>query len=256
MRTRATLYAVLALLVIWQLGSFWVTGVTGSDALPGPVEVIQALFAEIGGELPQHILLSGYRVLFGIGIAVAAALPLGLAMGQVPRLNRVVSPLIYLTYPIPKIVFLPVIFLFLGIYERPKIFLIALILFFQVLVVVRDAANAVRPELILSVRSLGARRRHLLRYVYLPATLPAILTSVRVSIGTAIAVLFLAEQFGTGGLGYYILNRWGLGDYEQMYAGVLATSILGFAFYSILEWVERRVAPWTYLPSGVGGRPA
>jgi hypothetical protein len=88
-----------------------------------------------------------------------------------------------------------------------KIVIIFLILFFQILVLVRDQAAALRPELNpKSVRSLGAGRRALFRFVYLPASLPAILTGVRQSIGTAVAVLYVAELFATRyGLGYYIL---------------------------------------------------
>ena len=115
------------------------------------------------------------------------------------------SPFIYLTYPIPKVVLVPVVLLFLGIGDLAKIVIIFLILFFQILVLVRDQAAALRPELIQSVRSLGAGRRALFRFVYLPASLPAILTGVRQSIGTAVAVLYVAELFATQrGLGYYI----------------------------------------------------
>jgi NitT/TauT family transport system permease protein len=112
-------------------------------------------------------------------------------------------------------------------------------------VVVRDAAGGIRPELVLSVRSLGARRRQLYRYVYLPACLPAILTALRVSTGTAIAVLFFAESFATReGLGYYIIDTWASLSYTRMYAGVLAMSLLGLALYIGLDWLESRLCRW------------
>jgi ABC-type nitrate/sulfonate/bicarbonate transport system permease component len=102
-------------------------------------------------------------------------------------------------------VLVPVVLLFLGVGDLAKIVIIFLILFFQILVLVRDQAAGLRPELIQSVRSLGAGRRALFRFVYLPASLPAILTGVRQSIGTAVAVLYVAELFATQrGLGYYI----------------------------------------------------
>ena len=146
----------------------------------------------------------------------------GLILGQSPSLNRFFSPIVYITYPIPKIVFLPVILLLFGIGDTSKIFIIFIILFFQILVVVRDQAAALRPELIYSVRSLGAGRRALFRFVYLPATVPAALTALRVSIGTAVAVLFFAESFATtSGLGYYIISdSWQRLAYPEMYAGV------------------------------------
>ena len=102
---------------------------------------------------------------------------------------------------------------------------------------------ALRPELLYSVRSLGAGRRALFRFVYLPATLPAALTALRVSIGTAIAVLFFAESFATtSGLGYYIIvESWGRLAYPEMYAGVMAMSLLGLLLYLIVDRLERRL---------------
>ena len=124
-------------------------------------------------------------------LSVALAAPAGLVLGQSKRLNDFFSPVIYLLYPIPKVVLVPVVLLFLGITDISKIVIIFLILFFQILVLVRDQAAAIRPELIYSVRSLGAGRRGLFRFVYLPASLPAILTALRQSIGTAVAVFIL-----------------------------------------------------------------
>jgi NitT/TauT family transport system permease protein len=164
-------------------------------------------------------------------------------------LNAIVSPVIYVLYPIPKIVFLPIILLLLGIGDIPKVFIIFLILFFQILVLVRDSALSIEPKMLLSVRSLGAGRRALYRYVYLPASLPAILTALRQSVGTAVAVLYIAELFATQrGLGYYIyLNGNTLFNYPAMYAGIVAMSLLGLGMYFSVDWLERRICPWKYL---------
>jgi ABC-type nitrate/sulfonate/bicarbonate transport system permease component len=175
--------------------------------------------------------------------------PVGLILGQSQRLNRIFSPVVYIVYPIPKIVFLPIILLFLGIGNASKVFIIFLILFFQVLVVVRDQASTLRPELIYSVRSLGAGRRALFRFVYVPATIPAALTALRISVGTAIAVLFFAESFATtSGLGYYIIvESWGRLAYPEMYAGVVAMSVLGLLLYFLIDRLERWLAPWMFV---------
>lgn len=244
MGRRSVLAAVVALLVLWQAAALLVN----QAILPGPVAVAAIVPRELGRGLAWHTAVSAYRVLAGILLATLTAAPLGLVAGQSKRLDRVLSPAVYLTYPVPKIVFLPLAMLFLGIGDLSKIFLIWLILFFQVLVVVRDASQAVRAETIYSVRSLGARRRHLLRYVYLPACLPAILTALRVSTGTAIAVLFFAESFATqAGLGYYIIvETWGRLAYPEMYAGVLAMSALGMSLYLALDRLEQRLCAWVH----------
>ena len=146
----------------------------------------------------------------------------------------------------PKVVFVPIVLLFFGLGDTPKIVIIFLILFFQVLVLVRDQAAALRPELIQSVRSLGAGRRALFRFVYVPASLPAILTALRQSVGTAVAVLYVAELYATQkGLGYYIyLNGSTLLNYPAMYAGIVAMSFLGLGLYFSVDWLEKRLCPW------------
>jgi NitT/TauT family transport system permease protein len=241
MSRRATLLALLLLLGLWAAGALAVH----SPILPDPWSVAVAFVGELPRGLAWHTLISAWRVMASIVLAVVLAAPLGLALGQMKKLDRLVAPLVYLTYPIPKIVLLPIVLLFLGLGDLSKIFIITLILFYQVLVVVRDAAGGIRPELVLSVRSLGARRRQIYRYVYLPACLPAILTALRVSTGTAIAVLFFAESFATReGLGYYIIDTWASLSYTRMYAGVLAMSLLGLALYIGLDWIESRLCAW------------
>jgi NitT/TauT family transport system permease protein len=208
--------------------------------MPSPVIVLPLFFQSIFDELGLHFLASTGRVLAAIGVAVVTAVPVGLGLGQTPRLDRIFAPLIAIVYPIPKIVFLPVIYVLMGITDISKIFLIAVIIFFQILVVVRDEAANLHPELILSVRSLGAGRRALFRYVYFPASLPAVLTALRVSVGTAIAVLFIAEQsLTTCGLGYYIVvETYQVLRYPEMYTGILAMSLLGLVLYFVIYNLE------------------
>ena len=242
MRKRDLLYATVGLLSLWQLAAMLIS----RPVLPAPWDVLRAFILALPQELGRHTLVSAWRVIASIALAIGFAVPIGLGLGLSPTANRLAAPIIYLLYPIPKIVFLPVILLLLGIGNVSKIFVISLILFFQILVVVRDEAASLRPELISSVRSLGAGRRALFRYVYLPACLPAVLTSLRVSVGTAIAVLFFAESFATtSGLGYYIIiESWGRLAYDEMYAGVVAMSLLGLALYFAVDRLQRRMCPW------------
>lgn len=231
-------------LVFWEVLSLLIN----RPIMPPPTVVLPVFVELLPGELGRHLLASTGRVLAAILLATIAATPIGLGLGQMRQLDRIFSPLIAIVYPIPKIVLLPVIYVLMGITNWSKIFLIALILFFQILVVVRDQAANLRPELIFSVRSLGAGRRALFRYVYLPASLPAVLTALRVSVGTAIAVLFIAEQSLTQyGLGYYIVIRtYQVLRYPQMYAGILAMSLLGLVLYFVLDALERRATPHLY----------
>jgi NitT/TauT family transport system permease protein len=199
-------------------------------------------------ELSKHFIVSALRVIISIIIAIALAVPAGLAMGQMPKVNRIFSPLVYIVYPIPKIVFLPIILLFFGATDLSKVLTIVLILFFQILVPVRDDAASLRPELLNSVKSLGAGRRALFRFVYLPASLPAVLTALRLSVGTAVAVLYITETTATLlGLGYYIyFNYSTLFDYAATYAGAVSMGVLGLVLYFLIDWLERKLCPWKF----------
>ena len=198
------------------------------------------------GEIGLHFAVSAYRVLTAMFLAVVIAVPIGVGLGQIRALNEMLSPLIAIVHPIPKIVFLPIILVLMGSGDGSKIFLITLILFFQILVMVRDEAAGLRQELLLSVRSIGAGRRALFRYVYLPASIPAVLTALRVSVGTAIAVLFITETYASRtGLGYYIVVRtWQALRYREMYAGILAMGLLGLGLYFAVDALERRTSRW------------
>jgi NitT/TauT family transport system permease protein len=244
MKRRDILLAVLIILIIWQVISM----VVNQAILPSPVNVAVVFVSELMNGLINHFVVSLWRVLASMVLAIILAVPLGLMLGQSNKLNTMFSPFIYLIYPIPKVVLVPIVLLFLGIGDLPKITIIFLILFFQILVLVRDQAAGLRPELIQSVRSLGAGRRALFRFVYLPASLPAILTALRQSVGTAVAVLYVAELFATQqGLGYYIyLNGSTLFDYPAMYAGVVAMSLLGLGLYFSIDWLEKQLTPWQF----------
>ena len=243
MSRRNLLFALCVLLVIWQAGAMLMS----QPILPTPLAVGVALVDElIRGELPRHFLASLWRVVASTVLAILIASPLGIILGQSNRLNGIFSPYIYILYPIPKVVLVPIVLLLFGVGNVSKIFLIFLVLFFQILVLVRDQAQGIRPELIESVRSLGAGRRALFRYVYFPASLPAILTALRQTVGTTFAVLYIAELFATQwGLGYYIyFNGSTLFDYPAMYAGIVLMSLMGLGLYFGVEGLARRLTPW------------
>lgn len=245
MKRRDGLLAALALLLAWQTLAM----VVNLPILPAPLKVLSVFVRELQNGLLSHFMYSLWRVFAGMALSVLIAAPVGLAIGGSKKLNRLFSPLIYLLYPIPKVVFVPVVILFLGIGDTAKIAIMFLILFFQIVVLVRDQAAGLAPQLIQSLQSLGAGRRALFRFVYLPASLPAILTALRQSIGTAVAVLYITELSATKyGLGYYIYyNGSTLLDYPAMYAGVVAMSLLGLGMYFSVDLMERKWCRWKFV---------
>ncbi|WDP89057.1 MAG: ABC transporter permease subunit [Desulfobacter sp.] len=241
----SALMGLAMLLLLWWMGAL----VVNRPILPSPFTVVPLFFSAITGELGLHFMASAARVLAAVTLATLFAAPAGLALGQIPALDRIAGPFIAIVYPIPKIIFLPVIYVLMGITDLSKVTLIAMIIFFQILVVVRDEAAGLKKELILSVKSLGAGQRALFRYVYLPASIPAVLTALRISTGTAIAVLFIAEQSLTEyGLGYYIVvETYQVLMYKEMYTGIMAMGVLGAALYFAIYAIELKVNKHLYV---------
>jgi len=240
-KTGPYVLALAFLLVFWQGAALMLR----TEALPGPLSVLVSFIKLMSGPLTNHFFISTYRVLASLVLALVTAVPVGIAMGRIKRVDRLASPLVYLTYPVPKIAFLPLVLLVFGIGDGSKIFLIAFILFFQILVTTRDAAREIPREHILSMRSLGANRTQKAVHLVLPAVLPNILTSLRIAIGTAIAVLFFVESFATNyGLGFFILDSWSRLDYSAMYAGIVGMGLLGVALYEGVEVLDRTLCRW------------
>ena len=145
---------------------------------------------EMGDELGAHLLVSTARVIVSLLAALLPAVLLGMVLGRVESLDRYAAPLIYLTYPVPKIIFLPVVITLLGLGNLSKIFLISIIVFFQILVTTRDAARQVNKGMVDSVISLGAESCKFTATLSILPALPKILTSLRISLDRHCRSLF------------------------------------------------------------------
>lgn len=235
--------AVSLLLLIW----FILSQLVALPFLPSPVKVaIETVEQTLSGRLPIHFLVSSYRVFSAVGSSLLLALPLGILAGRSQRASRIISPVATVLYPIPKVALLPIILLFFGLGDLSKIILMSLVITFQLFFVIRDAAASIDRKYVDSARSLGATRYDILVHVTIPAVLPSMFTSLRVSSGTAAAILFLSETFAsTTGLGWYIMDAWSRLDYLQMYAGITALSLLGILLFSLFALGERSLCPWT-----------
>jgi len=237
--------------VVFVIGLLWKAAAVamGGVILPHPEESLRVFFFAMTTKLFwEHFFVSAYRAVSGMALAWGIAFPLGLIMGNMPQVDRLMAPFIFLTYPIPKIVLLPVFLLLLGLGDAAKIAMIALILGYQILVTTRDGVKAVHPKYFDSVRSLGGTRMDVFREVLLPAALPHGFTALRLGTGVSVAVLFFVESFATSrGLGYMIMDAWGAMDYLTMFTGILGMSLMGAVLYEIANLLERRACKWMFL---------
>ena len=237
-------YAVTIILIYaaWYVVSL----LLGSNILPDPFLVLRQGIREIGEPIFWgHVQASAFRILAGLFFGFVFAVPLGLSLGSNEHLDRLFAPLIYLGYPVPKIVLMPIIFVLFGLGDTGKIVLITLIIFFQLLITTRDSAKKISAEVIYSLKSLGGNRWHFYRHVVWPVSLPGIFTSLRIGTGTAVAVLFFVESIATRrGLGFYIIDAWGRADYPTMFVGIIALSCIGIILYETFDLLERRLCKW------------
>lgn len=251
------LLSILVLLILWQLLSS-VASLTlpslQARMLPGPIGASWALWTHIS-DIGLHFIGTSYRLLLSIAISIVTAVPLGLAIGHEHRLRRWLTPPIYIAYPIPKVVFWPIIFFMLGTTATiSKIFFIVLVVFFQLLVSVRDAAANLPRDYILSAMAAGVGRAGIYRHVILPGSLPAVFSGLRVSLGLGIFAVYLAETVvgGSGrspyaGLGVYINSSFSVLNFEKVFAGIMAIALLGLVLYLIIELLEFWLCRWKHL---------
>ena len=231
--------------VVFIVAGWWLTALAvNSPALPAPPEAFSVFAANIA-TLAPYFGISALRVVAALAIGTVLAVPVAHLCARSRVLDPLFAPVLYLLYPIPKVVLLPILLVLLGLGGAPKIVLVALTVFFQVLVSVRDAVRSVPESSVLAIRSLGGSRLDEYRHVAIPATLPAVFTSLRIGVGTAIAVLFIAEAMaGSTGLGYFIMQSWSMVDYPRMFAGIIALAVLGLVLYAVFDLVERRLTRW------------
>ncbi len=233
-------FAVAFVLVGWHITAL----LLATPALPTPAQTI-SVFAKFAPALLPDFLTSLGRLAASLAIGVALGAPVGLLLGRSRVAGQLFSPVLYILYPLPKIVILPILLVLFGLGGAPKIALVTITVFFQVVVVMRDAAAAIEPATLLSVRSLGAGRLALWRHVVIPATLPELFTTLRVSTSVAIAVLFFSESIaGSTGLGYFIMNSWAMVNYPRMFAGIIALAGLGCGVYILFDICERALTRW------------
>ncbi len=233
-------FGILFLIGLWQ----FIAVVTDNNIFPAFLDVIKSLAGNFK-LIMIHGFYSSLRLAAGVLFAVIFGMPVGILIGYHKHLSDFISPVIYLLAPIPKIALLPLIMLLFGIGDLSKIFIIFIIMVFQVIVAAHDAVKNIPKEYFIPLRTIKAGHKAIIFHIIIPAVLPEMFTSIRIGLATGISVLFFAETFGTRwGLGFYIMDMWMRLDYKQMYAGILVLGILGLISVTLVNRLQRHICPW------------
>lgn len=226
---------------LWYIGYIMLD----KPILVSPFEVYRNMADVFSNSMEIHLMTSLKRIIIGIIIALIIGIIIGTIMAYSKTIDKVLSPLIYFSYPVPKLAFLPVLMLLFGLGDGSKITMIVLILVFQVIVTVRDSIKKIPEDTYHCLYSLGASKIQILREVTFPAIFSEILTTTRIALGTAISVLFFTETYGTKfGMGYFIMDAWMRIDYIEMYAGIIILSIMGFILFILVDIIDEIFCPW------------
>lgn len=213
--------------------------------LPSPIVVYENFPKLFTQNIGTHFLTSLRRVLLGMLIGVFLGFVLGLLMGSFKTWNKLFDPILYLTYPIPKMALLPILMLLFGLGDLSKVLLIVLIVFPQVVLAVRDTVRNISPHLCDIYRCLKASPWKRFIHITLPACFYSVLSTSRVSLGTVISVLFFTENYGTEyGMGYFIMDSWMRLDYKSMYGAIILLSLMGLGLFLIVDLIGWFFTKW------------
>ncbi|TCU65042.1 NitT/TauT family transport system permease protein [Bradyrhizobium sp. R2.2-H] len=238
-------WVALALVIaIWQAAGS--AGLVNPLFLPAPSAIAHAIYQlAISGALWQHVSASLLRIGVGWLLGTAAGVAVGFAIG-LSRLARGVGiTFISALFPIPKIALLPLLILWLGIGEEPKIATIALGVFFSTAISVYSGVDAVPRNLIRMAQSFNVPFATIVRKVIWPGALPAILAGFRITASVALLLVVSAEMIGAQyGIGAFVLQAGNLMQTDQLLAGVVILSVFGLAVGKVIGWLETRLLHW------------
>jgi NitT/TauT family transport system permease protein len=227
--------------LIWLLGYL----ILDTTVIPNPLDVYKSFNRALDNNIFVHISYSLYRIGMGLLLSLLAGIPAGILMAYSEKANKLLFPLVYFAYPVPKTALLPIAMLILGMREGSKIVIMFLVIVFQVIVSVRDSVNSIDNTMYQVIKSTGASKAQIIYHITLPAIMPYLLTSLRVSLGAAVSILFFIEGYGTKfGVGYYILDAWSRINYIDMYIGIIVISIVGFALFVLIDYIQEKLCRW------------
>ena len=218
--------------------------------LPSPQAVFQQFYEYLTGAandkpLWQHFAASIFRVSAAFWLAFLTAVPIGIAMGMSRVARGIFDPPIEFYRPLPPLAYLPLIIIWFGIDELPKVLLIFLSCFAPLALAARSGMKGASQEQINAAYSMGASYGQVIRHVILPSALPDILVGMRIAIGFGWTTLVAAEMVAANvGLGQMVLNASNFLRTDIVIMGIIVIGVVAYTFDLFMRWVERVLVPW------------
>ena len=244
LRLGARVGSIVALLVTWELLAR--SGLFTPFQLPRLSAVLARIWHDaLAGDLALNTAVTIGRAMLGFAIAAVGGVVLGVAMSRSALARWFFDPIVSIGFPMPKIAFLPVIILWLGVYNTAKLTMIVVDAIFPVIAATVIAIQGVERELIWSARNMGARERELLWQVMLPAALPQIMTGLQVALPLSLIVAVFTEmKMGGYGLGAAMETAARFANSVGVFAGIVEISVVGYVLVKAMALIRRRLLIW------------
>jgi taurine transport system permease protein len=243
-----SMLTVLALLLLWLVVTS--LGLIKPLFLPSPQAVFGQFYEYLSGEandkpLWEHLAMSLFRVFSAFFLACLTAVPVGIAMGMSRVWRGIFDPPLEFYRPLPPLSYLPLIIIWFGIDELPKVLLIYLSCFAPLALAARSGMKSATQEQINAAYSAGASYNQVILHVILPSALPEILVGMRIAIGFGWTTLVAAEMVAANvGLGQMVLNASNFLRTDIVVMGIVVIGVVAYLFDLLMRWVEARVVPW------------
>jgi ABC-type nitrate/sulfonate/bicarbonate transport system permease component len=238
------LISPIALLAVWQI--LLMLGFGDRRFVPAPSDIaVRFVRLAASGELETHVAVTLWRVFAGFFIGAIPAIAVGMLMAMFRPVRIFFDPLIAAIFPIPKVALMPLLLLAFGFGDASKIALVAIAVFFPV--IVNTYAGAANIEKIYwdVARNYGASQSVLFTRVVFFGALPMIFAGLRIALAVSFIVLVAAEFVASkNGIGYLIWNSWELLQVDIMFVGIVTIGILGLITSALFQEIERKVIPW------------
>jgi ABC-type nitrate/sulfonate/bicarbonate transport system permease component len=240
----ARIFSILALAIAWEMLAR--SGTFTPFQLPALSAVLERIWSDaISGDLWINTALTLYRALVGFAICAVGGVLIGMAMSRNVFAHWFFDPIVSVGFPMPKIAFLPVVILWLGVYDISKITIIVIETIFPVIAATVIAIQGVERELIWSARNMGATNRELLYQIVLPAASPQIMTGLQVAMPLSLIVAVVAEMLMGGyGLGGAMMTASRFANSTSVFAGILEIAVVGYILVKAMSLIRRRLLIW------------
>jgi ABC-type nitrate/sulfonate/bicarbonate transport system permease component len=240
----ARVFSIGLVLVTWEVLAR--SGTFTPFQLPSLGAVLARIWHDAAtGDLFLNTALTLYRALVSFAICAVGGVAIGMAMSRNKIANWFFDPIISVGFPMPKIAFLPVVILWLGVYDVSKITIIVIDAIFPVIAATVIAIQGVERELIWSARNMGANQRELLTQIVLPAALPQIMTGLQVALPLTLIVAVVAEMLMGGyGLGGAMMDASRFANSPGVFAGIVEIAVVGYCLVKAMSMLRRRLLIW------------